>query len=188
MSIRSSSSHHPACIAMPLAANAQLFCGLPGMPEMVPGMGSGSGMKCPAFGGPPLPPICQQVLAMRNETTTNAAAIRAVSEKAKPPDPAATCELFKVYVASERKFIEGLRTNAQTCGFPRRSSSRPKRATAKPPRSASRSARRRSTPRPRPCTTPMTGCSSGDIQAGKSAFRRVPRQIRRRALSGRPLS
>jgi NAD(P)-dependent dehydrogenase (short-subunit alcohol dehydrogenase family) len=89
-----------------------------GKPEMVPGMGSGPGMKCPAFGGPPLPPICQQVLAMRNETTTNAAAIRAVSEKAKPPHPAATCGLFKVYLGSERKFIEGLRTNAQTCGVP----------------------------------------------------------------------
>jgi hypothetical protein len=59
---------------------------------------------------------------MRDETQKNAAAIRAVTDKAraqhKPPDPVAICELFKVYLAGESKFIKGLQTNQQTCGVP----------------------------------------------------------------------
>jgi hypothetical protein len=113
-----------AVVSIP-AANAQ-FGGVPGMPGMVPGMGGGMpGMGGgPGFGGPPAgpPPACQQVLAMRDETQKNATAIRAVTEKAnaqhKPPDPVVTCKLFKVYLASETKFIKGLQTNQQTCGVP----------------------------------------------------------------------
>jgi hypothetical protein len=110
-----------AVVSIP-AANAQFG----GMPGMVPGMGGGMpGMGGgPGFGGPPAgpPPACQQVLAMRDETQKNATAIRAVTDKAnaqkKPPDPVVTCKLFKVYLASESKFIKGLQTNQQTCGVP----------------------------------------------------------------------
>jgi hypothetical protein len=111
-----------AVVSIP-AANAQ-FGGMPGMPGMVPGMGGGPGMGGPGFGGPPVgpPPVCQQVLAMRDDTQKNATAIRSFTDKAnaqhKPPDPVATCKLFKVYLASETKFIKGLQTNAETCGVP----------------------------------------------------------------------
>jgi hypothetical protein len=57
---------------------------------------------------------------MREETHESTIAIRSVTEKAnaqhKSPDPVEPCRLFKVYLASES--INGLRTNAQTCGVP----------------------------------------------------------------------
>jgi hypothetical protein len=78
----------------------------------------------PGFDSLPIcaPPACQTVLALREETQKNAAAIRAVTDKAraehKPPNPLETCKLFEVYLAGESKFIKGLRTNAETCGVP----------------------------------------------------------------------
>jgi hypothetical protein len=110
-----------AVISIP-AANAQ-FGGMPGMPGMgMPGMGG------PGFGAPPPsqpagpPPACQQLIALRDETQKNASAIHAYTDKAaaqhKPPDPVETCKLFKVYLATETKFIRGMAANQATCGVP----------------------------------------------------------------------
>ena len=59
-----------------------------------PGMGG--------FGGPPAgpPPVCQQLMAMRDETQKNAAAIGAAQQR-KVNDAAEACRLFKVFLASE---------------------------------------------------------------------------------------
>lgn len=110
-----------ATVAWIPAANAQ-FGGMPGMPGMgMPGMGG------PGFGAPPqqqqaIPPACQQIMAMRDETQKNAAAIHAFTDKAnaqhKPPDPVETCKLFKVFISSDSKYIQNIQTNAQTCGVP----------------------------------------------------------------------
>jgi hypothetical protein len=93
--------------AMPNPVVAQ-FGGMPGMP----GMGGGG------FGGPPAapPPVCQQMLAMRDETQKNAGAIQKASEKKAGPDVA--CKLFKVFLASEAKLVKAIETNAQQCGVP----------------------------------------------------------------------
>jgi hypothetical protein len=110
-----------AAVSIP-AANAQ-FGGMPGcppgMPRMMPGTGGGI-MGCPDLGGPPL--VCQQLLALRAEMQKNAAAISAVTDKAraqhKPPDPVETCKLFEVYLAGDSKFIQEMQNNAETCGVP----------------------------------------------------------------------
>ncbi len=106
-----------AVLALASAHSAQAqFGGMPGMP--------GSGMGGPGFGGPPAgpPPACQQLLALRDESQKNGAAIRAAGEKAasqhKSADPVETCKLFKVFLASEAKFIHGLSENKMTCGVP----------------------------------------------------------------------
>jgi hypothetical protein len=106
-----------AVLAMVSAHTAQAqFGGMPGLP--------GSGMGGPGFGGPPAgpPPACQQLMVMRDETQKNAAAIKAAGEKAasqhKPPDPVETCKLFKVFLATEAKFIQGMTESRTTCGVP----------------------------------------------------------------------
>ena len=93
--------------AMPHPVVAQ-FSGMPGMP----------GAAGPGFGGPPAgpPPACQQLLALRDETQKNANAIQKASEKKAGPDVA--CKLFKTFLASEAKMIQGIETNAQLCGVP----------------------------------------------------------------------
>jgi hypothetical protein len=90
-------------------AQAQ-FGGMPGMPG-APGMGG--------FGGPPAgpPPVCQQLMAMRDETQKNAAALGAAQQR-KVKDAVEACRLFKVFLASEAKFIQGLTENVTTCGVP----------------------------------------------------------------------
>jgi hypothetical protein len=107
-----------AAVSIP-AAKAQSD-GKPGMPNVL-------GM-CDAPGGPGFPPKCVpppgclQVLTLRGESQKNANAIRAITEKAnarhKPPDPVETCKLFEAYLANESKFIKGLQTYTETCGFP----------------------------------------------------------------------
>jgi hypothetical protein len=89
-------------------AQAQ-FGGMPGMPGS-PGMGG--------FGGAPAgpPPACQQLLTMRDETQKHGAAI-AEAQKHKV-DVAEACKLFKVFLASEAKFIRGMTENSATCGVP----------------------------------------------------------------------
>jgi hypothetical protein len=53
---------------------------------------------------------------MRDETQKNAAAIAAASKrKAEPPEE---CELFKAFLASEAKYIQGLADNGTICGVP----------------------------------------------------------------------
>ncbi|HEY2228100.1 MAG TPA: hypothetical protein VGI22_10240 [Xanthobacteraceae bacterium] len=91
-----------------LPAQAQ-FGGMPGMPGS-PGMGG--------FGGPPAgpPPVCQQLLTMRDETQKNGAAI-AEAQKRKV-DVIEACKLFKVFLATETKFIQGMTQNQSVCGVP----------------------------------------------------------------------
>ncbi len=88
-------------------ANAQLG-GAPGTPG--------------TDGSVPLPqPACQQVLALRDETQKSVAAIRAFADKAsaehKPIDPVESCKLFETFLASDSKYIQGMQTDAQTCGI-----------------------------------------------------------------------
>jgi hypothetical protein len=91
-----------------LPAQAQ-FGGMSGMPGS-PGMGG--------FGGPPAgpPPVCQQLLTMRDETQKNGAAI-AEAQKRKV-DVIEACKLFKVFLATETKFIQGMTQNQSVCGVP----------------------------------------------------------------------
>jgi hypothetical protein len=90
------------------AAQAQ-FGGMPGMPGS-PGM--------PGFGGPPAgpPPACQQLLVLRDEAQKNAAAIGAASKRKASPEEA--CKLFKVFLASDSKMIQGMEDYSAQCGVP----------------------------------------------------------------------
>ncbi|HEY4404301.1 MAG TPA: hypothetical protein VGN55_06565 [Xanthobacteraceae bacterium] len=101
-----------AVLAVASAHSAQAqFGGMPGMPGS-PGMG-GSG-----FGGPPAgpPPACLQLMTLRDETQKNGAAIAAASKR--KAEPAEACKLFKVFIASEAKFIQGMSENSTICGVP----------------------------------------------------------------------
>jgi hypothetical protein len=95
------------------------FGGLPGMPGM-PGAGvPGGGMPGGGgFGGPPAgpPPACQQLLVLRDETQKNGEAIKAANER--HADPAEACKLFKVFLATEAKFVQGMAANQAVCGVP----------------------------------------------------------------------
>jgi hypothetical protein len=92
------------------SAKAQ-FGGMPGMPGS-PGMGG--------FGGPPAgpPPACQQLMVMRDETQKNAAAIAAAQQRKVKADAVEACKLFKVFIASEAKFIQSMSENVTACGVP----------------------------------------------------------------------
>jgi hypothetical protein len=93
-------------------AQAQ-FGGMPGMPGS-PGMGG--------FGAPPPqagpPPACQQLIVLKEEREKNGAALSAVGKSKVRPEPAEVCKLFKVYLASESKLMQGLTENSATCGVP----------------------------------------------------------------------
>jgi hypothetical protein len=93
------------------AALAQ-FGGMPGMPG-APGMGGG-------FGGPPAgpPPVCQQLMVMRDEAQKNGGAIAAAQQRKVKPELTEVCKLFKVFIASEAKFIQGMSENVSVCGVP----------------------------------------------------------------------
>ena len=87
------------------------FGGMPGMPGS-PGMGG--------FGGPPAgpPPACQQLMVMRDEAQKNGAAIGAANQRKVKPELTEVCKLFKVFLASEAKFIQGMSENVSLCGVP----------------------------------------------------------------------
>jgi hypothetical protein len=91
-------------------AQAQ-FGGMPGMPGS-PGMGG--------FGGPPAgpPPACQQLLVLKEEREKNGLALQAASQRKVRPEPPEMCKLFKAYLASESKLMQGLVENSTTCGVP----------------------------------------------------------------------
>jgi hypothetical protein len=93
------------------AALAQ-FGGMPGMPG-APGMGGG-------FGGPPAgpPPACQQLMAMRDEAQKNGSLIAAANQRKVKPELTEVCKLFKTFIASEAKFIQGMTENVSLCGVP----------------------------------------------------------------------
>jgi hypothetical protein len=103
-----------AVLAMASAHSAQAqFGGMPGMPG-APGMG---GFGAPPS-GPPAgpPPACQQLMVLRDETQKNIAAIQAANKRR--ADPVEACKMFKVLIATESKFIQGLTDNMTTCGVP----------------------------------------------------------------------
>ena len=97
-------------VAAPFAASAQ-FGGMPGMPGTTPG-------GVPGFGGPPQAPpaVCQQLLAMRDETQKYGMAIQKANQRKVPVQEA--CRLFKSYLAAEQKFMKAIEENARTCGVP----------------------------------------------------------------------
>jgi hypothetical protein len=106
-----------AVLAMASAHSAQAqFGGMPGMPGS-PGMGGG-------FGGPPAgppagpPPACQQLIVMRDETQKNGAAIAAANQRKVRADATEACKLFKAFLSSDAKFIQGMTDNSATCGVP----------------------------------------------------------------------
>ncbi len=88
------------------------FGGMPGMPG-APGMGGG-------FGGPPAgpPPVCQQLMVMRDEAQKNGGAIAAAQHRKVKPELTEVCKLFKTFIASEAKFIQGMSENVSVCGVP----------------------------------------------------------------------
>ena len=81
----------------------------------MPGTGGVGG----APDGPP--PACQQLSVLRDAYQKNGTALSVANEKArtqhKPPDME-TCKLFKVFQASQAKFIRGMADNQATCGVP----------------------------------------------------------------------
>src|SRR5262249_279925 len=93
-------------VAAPFAASAQ-FGGMPGMPGTTPG-------GVPGFGGPPQAPpaVCQQLLAMRDETQKYGLAIQKANQRKVPVQEA--CRLFKSYLAGDQKFIKAIEGNAAT--------------------------------------------------------------------------
>jgi hypothetical protein len=88
------------------------FGGMPGMPGS-PGVGGG-------FGGPPAgpPPACQQLMAMRDEAQKNGSLIAAANQRKVKPELTEVCKLFKTFIASEAKFIQGMTENVSLCGVP----------------------------------------------------------------------
>ena len=90
-------------------AKAQ-FGGMPGSP----------GMEGPGFGGPPVvqQPVCLQLAVLRDEREKNGAALQAVGSRKVKPEPAEICKLFKVYLASEAKLMQGMTESSTTCGVP----------------------------------------------------------------------
>lgn len=70
----------------------------------------------PAAPGIAPPPACQQLLAARDETQRHANAIRDAGQKKAGPEE--VCRLFKVFLASETKMIEGLEQNSAICRVP----------------------------------------------------------------------
>jgi hypothetical protein len=102
-----------AVLAMASAHSAQAqFGGMPGSP----GMGG--------FGAPPAgppagpPPVCQHLMTLRDEYQKNGAALGAAQQRKEKVDVVEACKLFKVFLASESKFIQGLTENSTTCGVP----------------------------------------------------------------------
>jgi hypothetical protein len=101
-------------VASAYPAQAQ-FGGMPGMPGS-PGMGGFGAPPAAAPTGPP--PACQQLLVMRDEYQKNGAALGAAQHRKEKVDAVEACKLFKVFLASESKFIQGLTDNSATCGVP----------------------------------------------------------------------
>jgi hypothetical protein len=65
---------------------------------------------------PPAPPAaCQELIASRDDYQKNGAAIQAKKGKADPPE---ACKLFKTFLASETKMLQGLEQHQQECGVP----------------------------------------------------------------------
>jgi len=55
---------------------------------------------------------------MRDEAQKNGNAIGAANQRKVKPELAEVCKLFKVFLASEAKFIQGMSENVSLCGVP----------------------------------------------------------------------
>jgi hypothetical protein len=98
-----------ALIAIAVQPSFAQFGGMPGMPGS-PGAGG--------FGAPPAAPPaeCQQLLALRDDTQKNAAAIQAAGQrKAAAPE---ACKLFRTFIASEARMIKAIGEHGPRCGVP----------------------------------------------------------------------
>jgi len=71
----------------------------------------------PQLSEPPAgpPPVCQQILVLRDETVKNGTVLS--SPKAKS-DPVEACRLFKPFLASETELIQRLEQHQAECGVP----------------------------------------------------------------------
>jgi len=104
--------------ALPFQPALAQFGGMPGMPGS-PGMPGGGGG---GFGAAPPPqqqappPACQQLLALRDDLHKHGTALQAAGKKKAGPEEA--CKLFKAFLASETKMIEGLEAHKSSCGVP----------------------------------------------------------------------
>lgn len=98
-------------VAIPVAAGAQ-FGGMPGMPGSAPG-GMPGGFGAPQAGPPP---ACQQLMTLRDETQKHGLAIQKANARKASVQEA--CRLFKVFLASETKFMKGIEEHGRTCGAP----------------------------------------------------------------------
>jgi len=125
--------------SIPLQQAMAQFGGMPGLPgsPMSPGFGA------PAPAQPPA--VCNELLAMRDQTQKHASAIGAANERKASPQEA--CALFRTFLASETKMIK--RVEEQGARWPPKS---PKRSARPPPIRHGRPARPSATcSGPRPC-------------------------------------
>ena len=96
-------------VGIPFQSAVAQFGGMPGMPGAPP--------MAPGFGGPTTPPpVCTELLALRDQTQKYAAAIGAANDRKAPPQEA--CGLFRTFLASESKMIKGVEDNGARCGIP----------------------------------------------------------------------
>ena len=98
-------------VGVPYQPAMAQFGGMPGMPGSQP-------MSPGGFGAAPAapPPVCNELLAMRDQTQKYATAIGAANERKASAQEA--CGLFKTFLASEAKMIKGVEDNASRCGIP----------------------------------------------------------------------
>jgi hypothetical protein len=55
-------------------------------------------------------------MVLRDDTQKHGEAIKAANER--HADPVEACKLFKAFLASETKFVQGMQANQATCGVP----------------------------------------------------------------------
>ena len=90
-------------VAVPIAAGAQ-----PG-PPAPDATGSGGPLAA-------LPPVCRELLALREETNRHEQVVQNATERLAPVHVA--CRLIRERVAVETKFLKGLEEHGGTCGTP----------------------------------------------------------------------
>jgi hypothetical protein len=97
-------------VGIPYQAAVAQFGGMPGMP--------GSPPAAPGFGSAPAapPPVCNELLAMRDQTQKHATAISTANDRKATAVEA--CGLFRAFLASETKMIKAVEENGSRCGIP----------------------------------------------------------------------
>jgi hypothetical protein len=55
-------------------------------------------------------------MVLRDDVQKNGEALKAANERHAPP--AEACKLFKAFLATEAKFVQGMQANQQVCGVP----------------------------------------------------------------------